>query len=65
MRSRPSIDEALRCKESGQEKTIVFNASGHGHFDLGSYQKYFAGELVDQDYPAESIAAALKTLPVV
>ncbi len=62
---RSVIDEALRCKETGEKKTIVFIASGHGHFDLGSYQKYFAGELVDQEYPEDKIRAALATLPQV
>ncbi|TQD26279.1 TrpB-like pyridoxal phosphate-dependent enzyme [Methanolobus vulcani] len=40
-----AIDEALKCKETGEEKTIMFNLSGHGHFDMGSYDKYFSGEL--------------------
>jgi tryptophan synthase beta chain len=40
-----AIDEALKCKETGEEKTILFNLSGHGHFDMGSYDKYFSGEL--------------------
>ncbi|OBZ34413.1 TrpB-like pyridoxal phosphate-dependent enzyme [Methanohalophilus sp. DAL1] len=40
-----AIDEALKCKETGEEKTILFNLSGHGHFDMISYDKYFNGEL--------------------
>ncbi|WP_340818816.1 TrpB-like pyridoxal phosphate-dependent enzyme [Methanolobus sp. WCC4] len=40
-----AIDEALKCKKTGEEKTILFNLSGHGHFDMGSYDKYFSGEL--------------------
>ncbi|WP_406656823.1 TrpB-like pyridoxal phosphate-dependent enzyme [Methanolobus sp. ZRKC2] len=40
-----TIDEALKCKQTGEEKTILFNLSGHGHFDMGSYDKYFSGEL--------------------
>ncbi|MDK2826113.1 MAG: tryptophan synthase beta chain [Methanolobus sp.] len=40
-----AIDEALKCKQTGEEKTILFNLSGHGHFDMGSYDKYFSGEL--------------------
>ncbi|MDG6243632.1 MAG: TrpB-like pyridoxal phosphate-dependent enzyme [Methanolobus sp.] len=40
-----TIDEALKCKQTGEEKTIMFNLSGHGHFDMGSYDKYFSGEL--------------------
>jgi len=42
---KSAIDEALKCKETGEEKTILFNLSGHGHFDMASYDKYFSGEL--------------------
>jgi tryptophan synthase beta chain len=42
---RSAIDEALKCKETGEEKTILFNLSGHGHFDMASYDKYFSGEI--------------------
>ncbi|MFW6293057.1 MAG: TrpB-like pyridoxal phosphate-dependent enzyme [Spirochaetota bacterium] len=62
---RVAIDEALACKESGESKAIVFNLSGHGHFDLGSYEKYFGGELEDYHYPAEDIEDALSRLPQV
>ncbi len=62
---RACIDEALRCKASGEPKTLFFNLSGHGHFDMASYDKYFAGELVDYDYPAEAVQEALKRLPKV
>jgi len=55
---RAVIDEALRCKESAEEKTLFFNLSGHGHFDMASYDKYFAGELVDYEYPQEEIERA-------
>jgi tryptophan synthase beta chain len=57
------MDEALRCKESGEAKVIAFNASGHGHFDMGSYEKYFAGELEDYEYPEEKVREALESLP--
>jgi len=57
------IDEALECKESGEEKVIVFNFSGHGHFDLASYDAYLNGKLVDYDYPDEKIREALADLP--
>ena len=43
---RCAIDEALKCKQTGEEKTILFNLSGHGHFDMSSYDKYFNKELV-------------------
>ena len=62
---RAVIDEALRCKESGEDKTLFFNLSGHGHFDMASYDKYFSGELVDYEYPAEEIDRALHNLPKV
>ncbi|MFP4115506.1 MAG: TrpB-like pyridoxal phosphate-dependent enzyme [Spirochaetota bacterium] len=62
---RAAIDEALACKESGESKAIVFNLSGHGHFDLSSYEKYFQGDLEDYAYPAAEIEAALARLPEV
>ncbi len=62
---RACIDEALRCKESGEPKTLFFNLSGHGHFDMAAYDRYFAGELEDYEYPAEAIDAALNRLPQV
>jgi tryptophan synthase beta chain len=62
---RAAIDEALRCKEAGEEKTIFFNLSGHGHFDMSAYDRYFSGELEDYDYPEEDIKAALSRLPKV
>jgi tryptophan synthase beta chain len=62
---RAAIDEALRCKAEGKRRTIVFNLSGHGHFDLSAYEAYMAGRLQDYEYPAEKIAEALKDLPKV
>ncbi|GAB6040600.1 TrpB-like pyridoxal phosphate-dependent enzyme [Endothiovibrio diazotrophicus] len=59
------IDEARRCKESGEAKTLFFNLSGHGHFDMGAYDRYFSGELEDYAYPEEEIEAALHRLPKV
>ena len=59
------IDEALRCKENGEQKTLFFNLSGHGHFDMASYDKYFAEELEDYSYPEEAIHEALDHLPKV
>lgn len=59
------IDEALRCKESGEEKTLFLNLSGHGHFDMASYDKYFRNELENYDYPQAEIDAALERLPKV
>lgn len=60
---RACIDEALRCKESGEQKTLFFNLSGHGHFDMVSYDKYLNKELEDYDYPQSEIDAALERLP--
>ncbi len=59
------FDEALRCKEEGKEEVIVFNLSGHGHFDMAAYDAYLAGDLVDYTYPQEMIDESLKKLPKV
>jgi tryptophan synthase beta chain len=62
---RCAIDEALRCKKEGKTETILFNLSGHGHFDMQSYINYFEGKLVDQDYDEKELAMALAGLPSV
>jgi predicted alternative tryptophan synthase beta-subunit len=62
---RACIDEALRCKASGEPKTLFFNLSGHGHFDMSSYESYFAGKLEDFEYPEEAIKASIAHLPKV
>ncbi|MEN9465375.1 MAG: hypothetical protein RL217_1556 [Pseudomonadota bacterium] len=62
---RACIDEALRCKETGEAKTLFFNLSGHGHFDMASYDKYFSGKLENYEYPQAEIDAALARLPKV
>jgi pyridoxal-phosphate dependent TrpB-like enzyme len=62
---RAVIDEALRCKASGEPKTLLFCLSGHGHFDMASYDRYLSGKLEDFDYPSELVAEALKDLPKV
>ncbi len=62
---RAAIDEALRCKQTGEPKTLLINLSGHGHFDMASYDKYFAGELEDYEHPDHAIEAALQRLPKV
>ena len=59
------IDEALKCKASGERKTILLALSGHGHFDLGAYDEYLSGKLVDFEYPKELVDNALKELPKV
>lgn len=58
-----AMQEALKCKESGEAKTIVFNLCGHGHFDLASYEAYMSGKLVDYDYPEAAIQESLSHLP--
>ena len=62
---RAAIDEALKCKESGESKVILINLTGHGHFDMAAYDRYFAGELEDYDYPVEAVMESLKNLPKV
>ena len=62
---RCAIDEALRCKKEGKSEVILFNMSGHGHFDMGAYIAYFEGKLVDQDYDEGELAMALAGLPSV
>jgi len=57
-----AIEEAKRAKEG---EVIIFNFSGHGHFDMASYDKYFSGQLEDYEYPMEKIKEALKTVPKV
>jgi tryptophan synthase beta chain len=56
---------AEECKQSGDEKTILFNLSGHGHFDMASYDNYLDGKLEDYAYPEEKIKEAMKNLPKV
>ena len=61
---RVAIDEALKCKESGEKKVIAFNLCGHGHFDMGAYDSYLQGKLDDYEYPAAAVTEALKQVPV-
>ncbi len=60
---RAAIDEALLAREAGDRRVILFNLSGHGHFDMGAYDAYLAGALEDYSYPAEAIQHALTELP--
>jgi tryptophan synthase beta chain len=62
---RTVIDEAIKAREEGKEKTILFNFSGHGHFDLSSYDMFFAGKLDDYEHPEELVKKALLDLPKV
>jgi tryptophan synthase beta chain len=60
-----AIDEALEAKEAGEERVILFNLCGHGHFDLSAYERYLQGSLEDYEYPAEKVAEALAALPTI
>jgi len=58
-----AINEALKAKEEGKSKTIFFNLSGHGLFDLSAYDNYLSGKMEDYDYPTEKVKEALTHLP--
>ena len=60
-----AIDEALKCKESGEAKTILIAHSGHGHFDLAAYDSYLSGKMQDYEFPEEKMKEALASLPKV
>ncbi len=60
-----AIDEALAAKEEGKPRTILFNLSGHGHFDMNAYTDYLGGKLKDLRYEESEVAMALAGLPSV
>jgi len=60
---RAAIDEALEAREAGDERVILFNLCGHGHFDLAAYDAYLAGELEDAEFSEAEMDAALARLP--
>ncbi len=60
---RAAMEQALIAKERGETKVIVFNLSGHGHFDLAAYEAYLSGQLEDYEYPDQLIQEALQHLP--
>jgi tryptophan synthase beta chain len=62
---RVAIDEALAAKAEGRARTILFNLSGHGHFDMQAYTDYFAGKLEDRDYDEAALRDSLAALPKV
>jgi len=62
---RGAIDEAIRCREEGVSRAILFNLCGHGHFDMQAYTDYFAGKLTDHAYDEGELAMALSGLPSV
>ncbi|MGA3289064.1 MAG: TrpB-like pyridoxal phosphate-dependent enzyme [Candidatus Bathyarchaeia archaeon] len=57
-----AIDEALRCKKTGEAKTILFVLCGHGYFDMAAYDEYFSGNLQPYEYPAEKVEESMKKL---
>jgi tryptophan synthase beta chain len=59
------VEEALKCRASGEKKVILFNLCGHGHFDLSAYDAYLSGNLEDYEYPEEMVHAAMAHLPQV
>ncbi|MCK5445303.1 MAG: TrpB-like pyridoxal phosphate-dependent enzyme, partial [Rhodospirillaceae bacterium] len=62
---RAAIDEALECKKNGESKTILFNLSGHGYFDMQAYTDYFDGKLSDEAYDEDALARSLAAVPEV
>ena len=56
---RAAVDEALAAREEGRAKVILFNLSGHGHFDLSAYENYLSGKLQDYEYPSQEIERAM------
>lgn len=62
---RVAIDEALKCKVTGEKKVIAFNLSGHGHFDMMAYEAYHHGQLEDFEYPQAMVTEAMTHLPKV
>jgi tryptophan synthase beta chain len=60
---RAAIEEAEAAKEAGEERVILFNLCGHGHFDLSAYDAYLAGKLEDPEFSEADMDAALARLP--
>jgi len=58
-----AIKEAEKCKETGEDKAIFFNLSGHGHFDLSAYEAYNEGSLKDFEYTDDMLKQGLATVP--
>jgi tryptophan synthase beta chain len=58
-----AIEEAIKCREAGEAKTILFNLCGHGYFDMSAYDAYLSGNLEDYAYPRDAIEEAMKSVP--
>ncbi|MEM4599596.1 MAG: hypothetical protein QXI29_03235, partial [Candidatus Methanomethylicaceae archaeon] len=59
---KATIEEALKCKRSGEEKVILFNLCGHGHFDMQAYADFLSSKLLPYEYPAEKVKEAMEKL---
>jgi tryptophan synthase beta chain len=59
---KAAVDEAIRCRETGEKKTILFLLCGHGHFDMQAYDDYNKGRLLPYEYPAEKVRESMKKL---
>ena len=53
----------MNAKTEGEKRVILFNLSGHGHFDLAAYESYLGGMLEDYDYPEQAVKEAMTKLP--
>jgi tryptophan synthase beta chain len=62
---KAAMDEAIKAKESGEKKVILFNLSGHGYFDMAAYDQYFGGKIEDVDYSDDAVKESMKKLPQV
>ena len=62
---RAAIDEAVKCRETGEEKTIVFGLTGTGYFDMVAYEKFHNGEMTDYIPTDAELEASFATLPKV
>src|SRR3712207_3810620 len=60
---RAVVEEADAARAAGEERTILFNLCGHGHFDLAAYDQYLAGQLEDPEFSEADMEAALARLP--
>jgi tryptophan synthase beta chain len=60
-----AIEEAVRCRESGEERVILTALCGHGHLDLPAYEAYLSGTMIDRDLDAAALATAVEALPPV
>ena len=60
---RAVVEEAVAAREAGEERVILFNLSGHGHFDMAAYEAYLAGDLEDPEFSEDDMRAALERLP--